>query len=47
MICMEYCLVSLEHQGLDVQFIESRKQELFKSHFGVIYLKVFSLILKN
>lgn len=36
---MEYCLISLEYQSL--VFIELRRQELFKSHFGVIYLKVF------
>lgn len=41
MICMEYCLISLEYQSLDVLFIESRRQEMFKFHFGVISLKVF------
>lgn len=41
MICMEYCLISPEYQSLHVMFMESRRQELFKSHFGVIYIKVF------
>lgn len=44
---MQYCLINLEYQNLDVLFIQPRRQELFKSHFGVIYLKVFLLILKN
>lgn len=31
---MEYCLINLEYQNLDVLFIQPRRQELFKSHFG-------------
>jgi len=38
---MEYGLINLEYQNLDVLFIQTRRQELFKSHFGVINLKGF------
>lgn len=44
---MEYCLINLEYQNLDVQFVQPGRQDLFKSHFGVTYLKVFLLTLKN
>lgn len=38
---MEYCIINFEYQNLDVLFTQPKRQELFKSHFGLIYLKVF------